>query len=696
MRTLLIDNYDSFTHNLYHLITLVNGSEPSLIRNDDPHWRPEHASCFDNIVISPGPGHPEKERDLGIGKHIIETAAIPILGVCLGHQGICARQGARVGAAPEPWHGRVAFIRHTGKDIFQGIPSPFRATRYHSLAVFDLPASLEAIAWSDDGLLMGVRHVSRPQWGVQFHPESISTTHGEPLLRNFALLTRQWQHAGKVPSSPVSAPSWVTSRRDNPPPTHLTERYHLLCQPYPHTLPAETLFSLFFASSPHAIWLDSSLHEYDSGRFSFLADGSGPLGRVARASVKAGTVTVQSCLGVQTHHADFFDWLEADLNSCYLEERPQTPFEFALGWLGYIGYEMKAACEGDQGHASPHPDAFLVFCDRGLVIDHETHTIWLLALTSRAEAQAARTWLAQIANRLAQMDEHPPPAPSPYTPPAQALPTLRHDKQAYLALIAQCREALLDGESYELCLTNMVHVPCHVNPWSLWCALRTVNPAPYGAYLKLDDMFVLSCSPERFLHISRSGRIESKPIKGTGPRGETPEQDDYWIKTLKNSEKEQAENRMIVDLVRHDLGRFATPGSVEVPTLFGIESYQTVHQMVSTVTAKLKEGVSPSQCVRAAFPAGSMTGAPKLRTMQILDKLEQGARGVYSGALGYFSLCGAVDLSVVIRTLVIEKEVLSFGVGGAITALSDPVAEFEETRLKASAFTRILNIPFPN
>jgi para-aminobenzoate synthetase len=272
-----------------------------------------------------------------------------------------------------------------------------------------------------------------------------------------------------------------------------------------------------------------------------------------------------------------------------------------------------------------------------------------------------------------------PPAPAPRRFAA------RENREAYLANIAACKREIFEGESYEICLTTELQCDGAIDPLAAYRVLRARNPAPHAALLRLGDVSVLSSSPERFLRVDRERIVESKPIKGTAARAADPAEDMWRAAALRDDEKSRAENLMIVDLVRNDLGRVCALGTVEVPALMAVESYATVHQLVTTVRGRLRGDATAIDCIRAAFPGGSMTGAPKLRTMEIIDRLEQRPRGVYSGALGFLSVNGTADLSIVIRTLVASRGGLQIGSGGAIVAASDPDAEHEEMLLKARA-----------
>jgi para-aminobenzoate synthetase len=258
-------------------------------------------------------------------------------------------------------------------------------------------------------------------------------------------------------------------------------------------------------------------------------------------------------------------------------------------------------------------------------------------------------------------------------------------REQYLADIARCQAALTAGESYEVCLTDQIHTEASPEPFELYRLLRRRNPAPFAAYLKLGELAVLSSSPERFLAVDRERRVQARPIKGTAPRSQDPTRDEELREGLLHDEKTFAEHLMIVDLLRNDLGRVCEVDSVRVPQFMVVEPYTTVHQLISTITGVLEASRGPVECVRACFPGGSMTGAPKLRTMGLIDDIEREARGVYSGAIGYFGLDGSVDLSIVIRTVVMRPGATTIGAGGAIVMQSDPQEEFDEILLKARA-----------
>ncbi|OLR94641.1 aminodeoxychorismate synthase component I [Actinokineospora bangkokensis] len=666
MRTLVVDNHDSFTQNLVHALAVLGGRRPDVVRNDEP-WSAVRLADYDNVVVGPGPGHPATPRDLGISRAVLELARQPLLGVCLGHQGLCLLAGAEVGPAPQVRHGRLSAVRHDGRELFAGIPSPTEVVRYHSLAVRGVPAELEATAWSDDGVLMGVRHRHRPAWGVQFHPESIRTEHGLDLLANFQRM-----------STAAPRPREVIAARARP------ARLRVVSRSLTLPLTAEDVHAELYRDSPHAFWLDSTTQ----ARFDFLGDAGGPRARVAAADVTTGLVTVTHSDGrVEVVDRPFLDWLDDDL-AAHRATAPDLPFGFTPGWVGYLGYELKAECGAAAAHTAPDPDAQLVFADRAVAVDNRTGELHLLAFAGD------EGWLDATADRLARV------VPRDHTPATTGVTplgplTARHDRDAYLARIAECHRVIDLGESYEVCLTNQLTAAAEVDVLAAYRHLRRASPAPFGALLRFGPLSVLSTSPERFLSVSAAGEVESRPIKGTRPRGSTAEQDAALRADLAASEKDLAENLMIVDLVRNDLGATADTGSVSVPGLFEVETYATVHQLVSTVRARLAADRTPVDCVRAAFPGGSMTGAPKERTMEVLDRLEGGPRGVYSGAIGYFACSGAVDLSIAIRTLVVRPGELSWGVGGAVTALSDPDAEFEETAVKATAVLDLLGARFP-
>ncbi|MGQ4617379.1 aminodeoxychorismate synthase component I [Nocardia sp. R7R-8] len=729
MRTLLIDNYDSFTYNLYQLISEVNRVEPTVVRNDEARTVAELGlDRYDNIVVSPGPGRPDVARDMGISAAVIRDSDLPLLGVCLGHQGIVVAAGGEVAEAPAARHGYLDRIEHDDRDLFAGVPQGFTAVRYHSLcALRPLPDDLEVTALSGDGVVMGVRHRTRPQWGVQFHPESIASEFGAALLRNFAKLTAAHKSAFPAPRPSIDAgrafaaepvavgvPLPATRAADSPVPLaaeqfpaaaaelERPDRAARADAPAPRgfrlqravlerPIDTESAFVQLYGNSPTAFWLDSEHVEPGADRFSFLGDASGPLAEVLRYRVGDGEVTVESSDGHRrTAPGGILEFLAAEMRARTLE-LPDLPFDFVGGYVGYLGYEIKADCGGNAAHRAPAPDAQWIFADRMVVVDHVGGRTHLLALSDDLEtARAAADWLRDTRETLDALPTwtNPPPLELPPDGDAAA-PLLTRGRERYLADIAVCRQQLHAGESYEITLTDSATIPAAAaDGLDFYRTLRRCNPAPYAAYLRFDDLDIACSSPERFLKIDRRRIVESKPIKGTAPRGATPEQDERLRRELADSPKTRAENLMIVDLLRNDLGRVCEIGSVYVPKLMATEQYATVHQLVSTVRGKLRPEVGVVECLRACFPGGSMTGAPKLRTMEIIDALETEARGVYSGTIGFLGLGGTADLNIVIRTAVRYGGRWRIGAGGAIVLDSDPADEYHEVLLKAAATLR--------
>ena len=513
-------------------------------------------------------------------------------------------------------------------------------------------------------------------------------------------------------------------------------------------MPARSRFS-YMGSKGGSMWR----------RVSFKLDAPGA--SLDRRGNSTGVLTIEDRDGEKTEqHGSLFDFLDSEM--CRLEAivdtnavpREGLPFDFWGGYVGYLGYELKAECDGANAHASNLPDAVFYLADRFAVIDHDDGSVYFVALNANASAAAVAVdgtttsptsassswdWIREMETRLRRIEWEDDDSVFGEMQPANgsnasahgthsSAVSARQPRDKYLSSIHACKNAILDGDSYELCLTNSLTLreannaatsSARTSAADYYSSLRRINPAPYSAFFRStfsrpssSEPRVLSVccsSPERFLKLDRNGTIEAKPIKGTVRRESDPERDATARASLRSS-KEYAENLMIVDLLRNDLARVCELGSVAVPKLMQIETYANVHQLVSTVTGTRVDGVSAVRCVKAAFPGGSMTGAPKIRSMRILDAIEAGPRGVYSGSLGFFSVNGTVDLNIVIRTAVFEEQqeeeqndnvvdddgaaiaesegskdgsTIYIGAGGAITYLSNAQAELDEVMLKA-------------
>ncbi|MYB51714.1 MAG: aminodeoxychorismate synthase component I [Acidobacteriia bacterium] len=683
MNVLLIDNRDSFTYNLSQLIAKVTAHKPVVIDNAASHWRDVVTEIrADVIVISPGPGTPARYEDFGVCSEVILESDIPLLGVCLGHQGIGYAHGARVVPAPVPMHGRISRVSHDGSDFFRDIPADFDVVRYHSLCIESdsLPACLTATASTADGVVMAVQHKSRPQFGVQFHPESVSADFGEQLVRNFLRLAARYaQHQTlKQPRPTKGGPTFnrsAATRASTVDPARIESRV------IERWVNPQDAFQRLYGDAEHAFWLDSSAVIPSHSRFSFMGDASGPEGAALLYRSADRRLTVRTRAGTKTEQVTS---LLAELRNRLgrpVQLDPTLPFDFQTGLVGFFGYEFRDQVGLPTSRRSATPDAAFVDSERCIVFDHAERRVYLVARVGPSSDDPA-IWFDSTERAIFGQDRT---GSQPALENKPAVAHLADGPKTYLGKIRHCQTELAAGESYQICLSSEFSVTCDVGAFEAYRALRALNPAPHAAYLRFGDLALLSSSPERFLRVDPDRVVWAKPIKGTCPRGSTAEDDTRLAEWLRDDEKTRSENLMIVDLLRNDIGRIASTGSVRVPKLMDVESYATVHQLVSTVAGKLRPDRDCLDCVAAAFPGGSMTGAPKARTLSIIDRLEERARGPYSGALGYLSYGDRMDLSIVIRAIVMDGMSVSVASGGAIVAMSKPEDEFDEMLLKARA-----------
>jgi len=470
-------------------------------------------------------------------------------------------------------------------------------------------------------------------------------------------------HRGYLDAMPVARQPGV--QPDSARPRLLVERLDFLPDP-------ERAFVHIYGESVNAFWLDSCAGG-ERDRFSFMGDACGPLGAVVTYDLTERQVRIEAGGGIELRDESIFEYVERE-QARFPAASVDLPFAFQRGLVGYLGYELKAECEATAVHRAETPDAALIRADRLIAFDHHERRTYLVA------GGDEEGWLAETVRSLLDLPESIDLASR-----STGRLRLARSPARYREDIEACRRYLRAGHSYEICLTNRAVAEGAPDPLALYRALRRANPAPHSAFLRFGETAVLSSSPERFLAVDRDGWAESRPIKGTSRRGATAEEDAQLAAALAADPKNRAENVTIVDLVRNDLGRVCEVGSVEVAELMGVETYETVHQLVSAIRGRLRSGATTAEAVRACFPPGSMTGAPKRRTMEILDELEGEARGVYSGAIGWLGPGGACDLSVAIRTIVIDGEAVSIGAGGAIVADSDPEQELAEMLLKAAA-----------
>ncbi|VVT49362.1 uncharacterized protein SAPINGB_P002233 [Magnusiomyces paraingens] len=755
-RILLIDSYDSFTLNLAALIRRVTGAEVVTIHNDSVApdiLISKYLPFFDAVVIGPGPGHPANPADAGVLPYMwklsdVDSGLLPIFGVCLGFQSLVLAAGGDVVRLPEPKHGQVAMIEHDGNDIFTGIEGPFESVRYHSLhgkllQADDCDNTIEPLAWTDDPhttykVLMAGKHTQKPFWGVQYHPESICSTHGDTVIKNFWEQAKEWSAAnGRRTKSTDSGNDYQ----------ELNNLYSIKPQAFPKEInQVQNNFydiaytSLDLPSIPMdyaAVLIGEALHKNNQdftllnsaafpGRWGvigllednetvcikhyneyfpeyvFLSKWNGSEQKIKLSDTKTGIWGFLSNY-MAPKVQKYKDAINVDDNCENIPGKAPPGATFCGGLTGYLSYEAPQDLESYPSRATlepivkgdnrPYPDVNLVDIERMILLDSAEKRAYVLSLKERDGVKSP--WFKEteelIRVALTQETLNIPDTCAAYFGPQETVSVQMPDKEKYINRILEAQEELRAGNSYELCMTGQttITLPKAVHPWDLYKVLYKRNPAPYSCLMDLPGATLVGSSPERFMSWSaRTGRCEFRPIKGTVKKSDSMTYEK--ASAILNTPKERGENLMIVDLIRHDLN--ALLDAVRVEKLMGVEEYKTVYQLVSVICGDLADkgddsAYSGFDVLIHSLPPGSMTGAPKIRSVEILRDLEDRMpRGIYSGVSGYWSVLDEGDWSVVIRSAFQYKgegeNVWRIGAGGAITILSDPEDEWHEMSIK--------------
>ncbi|KAI9803141.1 MAG: Protein phosphatase PP2A regulatory subunit B [Piccolia ochrophora] len=770
LKVLIIDHYDSYTNNILQLLQgfKINSKgvkypewNAVVIRFDQFTWAELQETVLpeiDAIILSPGPGRSDRIQDFGFNEELLRTVNIPVLGICLGHQGIGTAYGQHIIGAPDIKHGQVSEIFHNDRGILKALPQGFTAVRYNSLLLDEktLPPELQTIAWTSDAespgrrITMAVQHKTRPLFGMQWHPESVCSTHGLKIVMNFREIVHDYWKTSSPYNNWTSRPineyaelpdrirrsSAISNDIITPPRVDDGLANNETASDAPYFVKAITLgqwsvardvFESFVLgkSLDGEAWLDSAKHRDSHSRNSYMASASAVI-NYSTKSQKLEFIQNNQVTRALTLDEGFWNWLDNFQSTVIQANTESLPAEklgqqaevgqpiLQVGLIGYLGYELKRESlpgysnspQKGEAESSKSVDSQLQFADRVLWLDNETGDWKVLGLIRRGDADPIGDVMS--VNRPLGIEESVfddwatnvrrdfTSGITPRSIPPGDLPTFvsKDDRPSYSAHIAAAKRAIQAGETYELTMTTRFEARSSgQDPYSLYLALRLKNPAPYSGYLSFPylELAILSSSPERFLSVDRNKITEMKPIKGTLAVSPDKVENERRKLQLASDKKELAENLMIVDLIRSDLHNICSSTSINVETLMQVESYETVHQLVTTIQGRVAPSIGSVKVIESCFPPGSMTGAPKLRSVQILEELEQHEeRGIYSGSLGYFCASGTVDQSVVIRTIVSEGDKLTLGAGGAITWLSDPTSEWEEVLVKANALTEAL------
>ncbi len=448
-----------------------------------------------------------------------------------------------------------------------------------------------------------------------------------------------------------------------------------MLQALPYLHDSSILFAAI-ADQHWSVFLDSGRPDTDHGRYDVIAADP-----VATIISKNGITKVSTSDGTLESSRNPIALIRETLG----EIRPRGPIPFIGGAIGYIAYGLARVLPDlpvISSDTSEMPDLCFGIYDWALVVDHKERQSWLIGADG---CQVSEDRWKELIDIFSKPQTDLLKRSFNITGPIQS----NLSNQQYSDAFDRIKRYIHDGDCYQVNFAQKFSVSCQGDPWHAYKNLRSINPSPFSAYLNTPYGQILSSSPERFLHVDQC-LVETRPIKGTRPRSQDRNKDTLLQEELKSSVKDRAENLMIIDLLRNDLGKSCSPGSISVPDLFKVESFSTIHHLVSTVTGRLAEGHDALSLLSGCFPGGSITGAPKYRAMEIIDELESDPRGIYCGSIGYIGYDGNMDTNIAIRTMVHADGMIHFSVGGGIVSDSDMESEYQETMDKAKAMLETL------
>ena len=646
---LVVDNHGFTTRILTHqlgAVHLVTAAELLAVDLDN----------YTHVVI----GHGSAAVDL---QPLHEAPNLPVLAIGAGYQHLAALYGHTETTSAKPVYGQPVTHHHCGAELFAGLPVDVKLISYHAWRLHRMDTDRFAIhATGADDAVLAFRVQGTNHWGLHGDPAALQSMVGNAVINNFLALAP----LAPTPSEPIS------------PTTRRRQRYEVFTRSIVGELDTSATFATLQEDTSAAFWLDSASAHRGQGDLTVMGTNNGELSQTIRWNVTTNALDVVAGSDAHQLTGDVLDYLEEHL----WEPTAVVDFDgFTGGWVGYLGYEAKqATVPGHQNRwEATTPDAYWIQPQTFLRYDHRERSTTLFSYHDPALLDTLEAALVFEPSTVSGVPER-----------ADIAGQWRLSAAEYEDRVGRIQELLHAGTAAGICLTDTFSMDARgLDGLELYGRLRANNPAPYAGYLRFntfdDSLEVLSASPEKYLSIDAAGTVESKPIKGTVARSSDPKQDAEVAASMAADTKIQSENLMITDLLRDDLATVTVPTTVQVPKLMAVESFATVHQLVTTVTGQLLPGTSAVDALKAVFPGGSMTGAPKNISLETLDALEAGPRGIYSGAMGWLGHRNTAELNVVIRTIIIDNEQLSIGAGGAVVVDSDPVAEEQEKHLKAQA-----------